>query len=116
MPKVICTLPNASQNINGVKFTPTEDGMAIISEAISNADAELFFSIPGYEPEFADDESAAAAQAELDAAAAHATIKPPAKAAGKNAPKASAAAPAADPSTINSAAAAIPGADDETVF
>ena len=51
MPKVICKLPNASLNINGVNFTPTADKMAIISEEISDAVTELFLSIPGYEAE-----------------------------------------------------------------
>ena len=49
MPKVICTRPNASLNINGVNFTPTEDGRGVISEEISDDAAELFLSIEGYE-------------------------------------------------------------------
>lgn len=49
MPKVICTRPNASTNINGVKFTPTEDHTGVISEEISAEAAELFLSIPGYD-------------------------------------------------------------------
>ena len=49
MPKVICTRPNASLNINGVKFTPTEDGAGVISDDVSDEAAELFLSIPGYE-------------------------------------------------------------------
>ncbi len=49
MPKVICTRPNASLNINGVKFTPTEDGTGVISDDIGDDAAELFLSIPGYE-------------------------------------------------------------------
>lgn len=49
MPKVICTLPNASASINGVKFMPHERG--VISDAISDTQAEAFLSIPGYEPE-----------------------------------------------------------------
>ncbi len=49
MPKVICSRPNASLNINGVKFTPTEDGTGVISDDISDDAAELFLSIPGYE-------------------------------------------------------------------
>ena len=49
MPKVICTRPNASLNINGVNFTPTEDGTGVLSDEISDDAAELFLSIPGYE-------------------------------------------------------------------
>lgn len=48
MSKVICTLPNASLEISGVKFTPTADGTGIISEELAPAAAELFLSIPGY--------------------------------------------------------------------
>lgn len=48
MPKVICTLPNASLEISGVKFTPTADGTGIISEELAPAVAELFLSIHGY--------------------------------------------------------------------
>lgn len=48
MPKVICTRPNASLNINGVNFTPTEDGGGVISDEISAEEAELFLSIDGY--------------------------------------------------------------------
>lgn len=47
MPKVICTRPNASNLINGVKFEPHERG--VISEDISDEKAEAFLSIPGYE-------------------------------------------------------------------
>ena len=51
MPRVICTLPNASKHINGVDFSTTADGMAIVSDEISAEQAEIFLSIPGYEPE-----------------------------------------------------------------
>lgn len=46
MPKVICTLPNASAEINGVKFSPAEGGM--LSDEVSAEQAEAFLSIPGY--------------------------------------------------------------------
>ena len=49
MPKVICTRPNASLCINGVKFTPTEDGTGVISEEISDEAAEHFLLVPGYD-------------------------------------------------------------------
>jgi hypothetical protein len=48
LPKVICTLPNASLEISGVKFTVLADGTGIISEELAPAAAELFLSIPGY--------------------------------------------------------------------
>lgn len=58
MPRVICDLPNASDEINGVKFHPlTEGGM--ISDELSDDDAALFASIPGYALD--DGESAKAA-------------------------------------------------------
>lgn len=47
MAKVICTLPNAADLINGVVFTPCPDGM--ISEDITDEQAENFASIPGYQ-------------------------------------------------------------------
>lgn len=47
MPKVLCTLPNASDEIRGVKFVTHAAGM--LSEDISDEQAEVFASIPGYE-------------------------------------------------------------------
>jgi len=48
MPKVICHLPNFDDEVSGVKFVPHPDG-GKISEEISEEQAELFASIPGYE-------------------------------------------------------------------
>lgn len=47
MAKVLCTLPNASEEISGVKFVAHEKGM--LSEDISDEIAADFASIPGYE-------------------------------------------------------------------
>lgn len=63
MPKVICTRPNASLNINGVNFTPTEDGRGVVSDEISDDAAELFLSIEGYELSEQGDQKPAAAAA-----------------------------------------------------
>ncbi|MEX3764471.1 hypothetical protein [Paraburkholderia phenoliruptrix] len=46
MAKVICTLPNASELISGVKFVTHKLGM--ISEEIEDDVAEIFLSIKGY--------------------------------------------------------------------
>lgn len=46
MAKVICTLPNASELINGIKFIKHEAG--VISEEISDEAAAAFASIKGY--------------------------------------------------------------------
>lgn len=46
MAKVLCKLPNASTNINGVRFVTHRDGM--ISEEIDDAVALAFAEIPGY--------------------------------------------------------------------
>lgn len=46
MAQVICTLPNASNLINGVKFIEHEAG--VISEEISDEAAAVFASIKGY--------------------------------------------------------------------
>ena len=42
MPKIKCTLPNASDFISGVKFT---NG---VSDEITDAEAAIFLSIQGY--------------------------------------------------------------------
>ena len=47
--RVICTLPNASEEISGVKFTRLENGH-VLSEEISDEAGARFLSIPGYEP------------------------------------------------------------------
>lgn len=47
MPRVICDLPNASDEINGIKFHPLDDG-GRISDEIDSETAALFASIPGY--------------------------------------------------------------------
>lgn len=74
MAKVICTLPNASELINGVKFVSHKDGM--ISEDISKDEADSFLDIPGYQlaaaataPSKAEKEAAAKAAAAEKAAA-----------------------------------------------
>ena len=46
MPKVLCTLPNASGEISGVKFSQHEKGM--LSDEVSDEQAEFFAAIPGY--------------------------------------------------------------------
>ena len=47
MPRVICDLPNASDEISGVKFHPLEEG-GLISDEISQEQAEYFAGIAGY--------------------------------------------------------------------
>ena len=47
MPKILCTLPNASEEISGVKFVVHANGM--VSEEVSDEVAADFASIPGYE-------------------------------------------------------------------
>lgn len=47
--KVICTLPNASELISGVKFKYVPD-VGMVSEEIDDDTAEIFLSIAGYEP------------------------------------------------------------------
>lgn len=44
--QILCTRPNASELINGVKFTETDDGM--LSEPISQDVADEFLACPGY--------------------------------------------------------------------
>ena len=90
MPKVLCTLPNASEEISGVKFVSHANGM--LSEDVTDEVAANFASIPGYEivgakvkataPAPADNDDAAAEKAQADAAA-EAAEKASAKAAEK---------------------------------
>ncbi len=47
MAKVLCTLPNASAEINGVKFEAHANGM--LSEEVSDEVAAEFSAIPGYQ-------------------------------------------------------------------
>ena len=49
MPRVICTLENASDEISGVKFFPLDEG-GKVSDEVSDEQAALFLSIHGYEP------------------------------------------------------------------
>lgn len=46
MPKVLCTLPNASSLISGVAFVSHANGM--LSEDVTDAVAADFATIPGY--------------------------------------------------------------------
>lgn len=50
MPRVVCTLPNASHLINGVRFASLGEDGGMLSEELSDADAAAFLNIPGYEP------------------------------------------------------------------
>jgi uncharacterized membrane protein len=99
MPKVICTRPNASLNINGVNFTPTEDGRGVVSDEISAEEAELFLSIDGYEP------SDAPVQKPSEAPKAAATKPAPAPAKPTAKKAAPAPAPTADPAPAPAPAA-----------
>lgn len=45
--RVLCTLPNAGEIINGIAFTETEGGM--LSEDIGDDMARAFAAIPGYQ-------------------------------------------------------------------
>lgn len=51
--QVICVLPNASDEINGVKFEKTDDGM--LSEVVSKEVADNFAKIDGYKVVESDD-------------------------------------------------------------
>lgn len=74
MPKVLCVLPNASEEIGGIKFTQHANGM--LSEDISDEQAHRLASIPGYElvgekaPAKPADEEAKAERSALEAKAA----------------------------------------------
>lgn len=46
--KVICTLPNASENINGVEFAKDLDGSMVSVAVLDDAVAAQFEGITGY--------------------------------------------------------------------
>lgn len=50
MPKVVCTLENAADEISGIKFTALPDGAGKVSDEISEDAAASLLSIKGYEP------------------------------------------------------------------
>lgn len=116
MPKVICTLPNAAAEINGVKFTPAEGGM--LSDEVSAEQAESFLSIPGYVEHKEDPAADARRKAEIAAAAKLAADEAAAalKAATTPAPPAKPVAPVAPVKAVKPAAKADGTADDETTF
>ena len=65
MVQVICTLPNASEEISGVKFCPHDEGM--ISEDITQEVADGFLLIPhGYKLAGAEGKKAADPKEESD--------------------------------------------------
>jgi len=47
MPKVKCTIPNASNNINCINFEPIPGGM--LSEEIEQEHVDNFLLVPGFE-------------------------------------------------------------------
>lgn len=108
MPKIICTRPNASLLISGVKFTPLEDGSGIISEEISDEAAELFLSIPGY----ALAEEVAPKQTKSSKAAPAAKNSKPAAAQDEKTATTDVAAPAPAPAPAAPAAAADAAGDE----
>lgn len=99
MPQVICTLENASNEINGVKFELTEGGM--LSEEIADETAQYFCQIPGYSLK---DDGAAARDAADAEAAAHAKAQAEADAKAKADADAKAAADAASDQAARDAA------------
>lgn len=112
MPKIICTLENASDNINGVKFDLIP-GLGRIADVEDESLAELFLSIPGYElVEDGDIPAATAAPApKAEKPATAAAPKAPAKTPTQK--KAAAPAPAPAPSEGAAAPDAAPGAEGE---
>jgi len=77
MARVLCTLHNASNSINGVAFEPHPKG--VVSEEIDQDTADHFLSINGYEPHD---------EAEDDGSGQKSEQKPESKETPKAAPKA----------------------------
>lgn len=70
MPRIICDLPNASEEINGVRFAPDGPGGAMRSAVVDEATAAAFLAIPGYRADPDTDEAARERQAESERLAA----------------------------------------------
>lgn len=51
MTKIRCTLPNASEEMNGIKFAVDADGGVVSVDAVPADMAEIFLSIPGFTAE-----------------------------------------------------------------
>lgn len=116
MPKVICRLENAALEISGVKFHVTADGAGIVSETVSDEQAEIFASIPGYElVDEQEDAEQEAIAAEAAARAAAERAKHAAEKAAAKKPAATVAPAAKKPAKAADAAEADKAADD-TVF
>lgn len=79
--KVTCTLPNAGEEISGVKFAAI-DG-AVVAEGLSDEDAALFDGIPGYTVEDEDGDNKPITAAQKKAAAAKAAAEEAEAAAAK---------------------------------
>lgn len=74
MARIICELPNAGSNINGIEFEAREGGGVISKEDVPAEIAERFAKIPGYRVEVksgrnGDSEAEKKAKAEADAKA-----------------------------------------------
>lgn len=108
MARVICNRPNASTEINGIRFHPLEDGR-MISDEIEGEALDLFLSISGYELDEDPDEKAPPAP----------PAEPPApkltKAQQKAAEKAASAQTPA-PETVTPAAETTTNTEDDAVF
>ena len=81
MSRVICALPNASTNINGVEYVPHKGGTMISAEELSDEQVAAFCEVEGYKasvakPKGADPKPPAGAKPPADP-------KPPAGAAVK---------------------------------
>lgn len=116
MARVICNRPNASTEINGIRFHPLEDGR-LISDEIEGEALDLFLSISGYElDEDPDEKAPPASPAEPPAPKlTKAQQKAAEKAAAEAAEKAAAAqTPAPEPVTL--AAETTTNTEDDAVF
>lgn len=48
MTKIRCTLPNASEEMNGIKFAAHAEGGMVSVDAVPDHLAEIFLSVPGF--------------------------------------------------------------------
>uniref|UniRef100_UPI00258E779D hypothetical protein n=1 Tax=Pseudomonas sp. TaxID=306 RepID=UPI00258E779D len=100
MTKIRCTLPNASEEMNGVKFAVDAGGGVVSVDAVPDDLAAIFLSVPGFTAEGGkaenEDDPEAAAEAQRIKAQKAADAKDK-KAAGKAAGKPAKAAKAAKP-------------------
>ena len=73
--KIKCTLPNASEEMNGIRFVAEADGVMVSAQDVAPDLAKIFLSVPGFavaEDRVSTSQPAEASEAESTASSADA--------------------------------------------